>query len=123
MPVDEKVVSPDEYVVCRGVPVPKEYISEKEEEYDAKMIEDPNTQETLDENLARFRIQATSNRKEFNPKGNMFQSKEGYYFFADYVFPLGLYFPGLPMLNPKNHPRPIWFFKPKSTSFGGSSWQ
>ena len=121
MTVDEKVVSPDEYVACRGVPVPKSYIQEKEREYDATMIDDPNLQVSLDKNLFRFRTQAAANRKDTNPKGNMFQSNEGYYFFADYVFPLGIYLPGLPVVKPKDHPRPIWFFKPKQTvGFGGN---
>lgn len=113
-----KVINPDEYTICRGIPVPREYITQKEYEYEAKLVPDskPGLQEDLDRNLREFRAQAKALGKSPNPKGNRFESGTSWYFFAEIPVPtqlFGVNIVGFDFVETTNIHKPIWFERPK----------
>jgi hypothetical protein len=112
---DEKVVSPDEYIVVRGVPVRKDYIDYKQQEYGATLIPDKEALllSYLDQTLREFRLRAISNKAPPNPKSNLFTAKEAFFFFAEIPVPLGIYIPKMPTVMSNRLPKPAWFIRPR----------
>lgn len=111
-------VNPDEYVLCRGIPVKKTHIDFIEQTYEMKLVPDsqPKLQEELDTALALFRRQNGQ-----NPKDQMIWTDEAVYCYAEIPVPAGIYLPGLPTVETVNISKPIWFTKPRNMIRGRSN--
>lgn len=122
-----QIVNPDEYIICRGIPVPKLFIDQKQQEFGARLIPDtaPDLQEALDQQLRRFRTQAVLLGKNIHPKDYMFEGAveghKGYFFYSEIPIPAGIYMAGLPSFITNAIHKPIWFYAAKLTRGGRPS--
>lgn len=112
----EQNVNPDEYMVVRGIPIRKDYIQQREQEFGAKLVADsaPDVQEFLDQSLFKLRMAAIAKGKSIKVVGNMIKSKTHFYFFIENIIPMGIYWPGFPTVKVATH-KPIWFVRARQT--------
>lgn len=105
-------INPDEYTLCRGIPVKKTHIAFIEQTTGFHLVpdSDPKQQEELDLALARFRKQNQGR----SPKGEMIWTDEAFYHYTEIPVPVGIYIPGMPTIETHEISKPIWFRKARN---------
>ena len=117
-------VNPDDYILCRNIPVRKALIEEYKQKH-GQLVEDTRTLLKLDAGLAEF-------RKRNNGKSpTVTEGDDGYYYLFEHVIvPVSLYLRGgnfrhknheLPLLDGELQvpgDKPIWFRVPKKFVIG-----
>jgi len=118
-------VDPDNYILCRNIPVRKALIEEYRQKH-GQLVEDTRDLLKLDAALAEFR-KRNNDKDPSNIEGD-----DGYYYLFEHVImPLSLYF-GMNNIKHREHelnlasgevqvpgPKPIWFRVPKKFVLGG----
>lgn len=108
---DNKVLNPDDWMVCRGMPVPIARIREIEAVFNCEVVPDtqPQLQADLDQQLALYRFR---NGWLSNFPDRMVITKTDIFFYAEHTIPMiALGLAGGPVIPTQQNPKPIWFRK------------